>query len=627
MEDLGFLCDPAANKSDFLTSVSAPAIRTIALGFEDLIAPDFKGRLAEYSGLQRIGGLRQALIGGSLFYNTPDNTTGLFIKGGLLFFSLLYPTFIALAEVTDSFVGRPVITDIPIILFQISYFGILINLVSALAIIQLFRLIGAAFPNFDVVTKASGFTIVAAFTYIGYMIPKPDIYPYSSRSTLWLTRSKYCSQTSSTTSEGYSPEIGGGQVYTGVRSTPPRQSLAQLWYSLRLKQIGEGGRGLLIPHKKQKKVPKAAIEKPSENSGSDSEKSNAIIDNQLVNNTSPGTLGTLMGSLGRKDYTTRRSSSTYVEQIDIYELLFTNREIPREEKLRYIDTIIKLLQLEDLEHTLIGHPSTAVLVTIHQPSADLFAQFDTLLLLAKGSKTIYFSDIGYYTKTVKKYFANYSALCPREANPTEHIIEVVLGSLSKASAISNNASLRSLVSSLSPPVLSPSFSLSLSIVITYIRRARRRVPFVTSLIVSKLPYLVVYGTLYFMCWYWTTGLPNNTKWVGSTFFVIIFYEMLYTGIRQSIAMYAPSATFVSLVNPLVITTLVLFCASYELSIPTRSILTSHFRLYYLDPFNYLFGAFLTFTTFSVDITCERGELAVFNPPTNETCGDYLSTYQ
>lgn len=56
-------------------------------------------------------------------------------------------------------------------------------------------------------------------------------------------------------------------------------------------------------------------------------------------------------------------------------------------------------------------------------------------------------------------------------------------------------------------------------------------------------------------------------------------------------------------------------------------LTSHFRLYYLDPFNYLFGAFLTFTTFSVDITCERGELAVFDPPANETCGDYLSTYQ
>jgi ABC-type multidrug transport system permease subunit len=56
-------------------------------------------------------------------------------------------------------------------------------------------------------------------------------------------------------------------------------------------------------------------------------------------------------------------------------------------------------------------------------------------------------------------------------------------------------------------------------------------------------------------------------------------------------------------------------------------LTSYVRLYYLDPFNYLFGAFLTFTTSSVDINCEQGELAVFDPPANETCGEYLSTYQ
>jgi ABC-type multidrug transport system permease subunit len=37
------------------------------------------------------------------------------------------------------------------------------------------------------------------------------------------------------------------------------------------------------------------------------------------------------------------------------------------------------------------------------------------------------------------------------------------------------------------------------------------VSFVTSLIVSELPYLVVCGVLNFVCWYWTAGLPNDTK--------------------------------------------------------------------------------------------------------------------
>jgi ABC-type multidrug transport system permease subunit len=49
------------------------------------------------------------LIGGSLFYNTLDNTAGLFIKGGLLFFSLLYPTFIALVEVMDLFISQRIL--------------------------------------------------------------------------------------------------------------------------------------------------------------------------------------------------------------------------------------------------------------------------------------------------------------------------------------------------------------------------------------------------------------------------------------------------------------------------------------------------------------------------------------
>src|SRR5699024_9867987 len=73
----------------------------------------------------------------------------------------------------------------------------------------------------------------------------------------------------------------------------------------------------------------------------------------------------------------------------------------------------------------------AVLVTIHQPSAQLFAQFDTLLLLSKGGKTVYFGDIGENAKTVKGYFAGHGAHCDPSANPAEHIIDVVSGHLSQ----------------------------------------------------------------------------------------------------------------------------------------------------------------------------------------------------
>lgn len=139
------------------------------------------------------------------------------------------------------------------------------------------------------------------------------------------------------------------------------------------------------------------------------------------------------------------------------------RGTPTEEKLRYVDTIVDLLELNDLQHTLIGRPGAglsveqrkrhtigvelvakpsilifldeptsgldgqaayntvrflrklaeagqAILVTIHQPSAQLFAQFDKLLLLAAGSKTVYFGDIGQNANTVKEYFGTTARL-------------------------------------------------------------------------------------------------------------------------------------------------------------------------------------------------------------------------
>jgi ABC-type multidrug transport system ATPase subunit len=176
--------------------------------------------------------------------------------------------------------------------------------------------------------------------------------------------------------------------------------------------------------------------------------------------------------------------TTVREALEFSALLRQSRETPREEKIAYVNTIIDLLELHDLADTLIGEvgaglsveqrkrvtigvelvakPSLlifldeptsgldgqsafntvrflkklaaagqAVLVTVHQPSAQLFAQFDTLLLLAKGGKTVYFGEIGEEAQTVREYFGRYGAPCPPHVNPAEHMIDVVSGHLSQ----------------------------------------------------------------------------------------------------------------------------------------------------------------------------------------------------
>ncbi|KAL4882943.1 ABC-2 type transporter-domain-containing protein [Aspergillus karnatakaensis] len=77
----------------------------------------------------------------------------------------------------------------------------------------------------------------------------------------------------------------------------------------------------------------------------------------------------------------------------------------------------------------------AILCTIHQPSALLFQQFDRLLLLAKGGRTVYFGDIGENSRTLIDYFTrNGAEPCAADQNPAEWMLHVI-GAAPGSSAI------------------------------------------------------------------------------------------------------------------------------------------------------------------------------------------------
>lgn len=68
----------------------------------------------------------------------------------------------------------------------------------------------------------------------------------------------------------------------------------------------------------------------------------------------------------------------------------------------------------------------AILCTIHQPSAILMQEFDRLLFLAKGGRTIYFGELGNNMRELISYFERKgSSRCPESANPAEWMLEVI----------------------------------------------------------------------------------------------------------------------------------------------------------------------------------------------------------
>lgn len=62
---------------------------------------------------------------------------------------------------------------------------------------------------------------------------------------------------------------------------------------------------------------------------------------------------------------------------------------------------------------------TPVMMTLHQPSSEIFHLFDDVLVLHKG-QTVYFGDVG----TITNHFENLGKPCPPKFNPADHVLFV-----------------------------------------------------------------------------------------------------------------------------------------------------------------------------------------------------------
>lgn len=163
----------------------------------------------------------QALIVGSLFYNLPNTSAGVFPRGGVIFFMLLFNALLALAELTAAFESRPIllkhksfsfyrpaayaiaqtVIDIPLVLIQVFIFDIVVYFMANLSrtasqffisllllwiitmtMYAFFRAIGALVGSLDVATRITGVAIQALVVYTGYLIPPSKMHPWFS----WL---------------------------------------------------------------------------------------------------------------------------------------------------------------------------------------------------------------------------------------------------------------------------------------------------------------------------------------------------------------------------------------------------------------------------------------------------------
>ncbi|KAL4754751.1 hypothetical protein BDW72DRAFT_200447 [Aspergillus terricola var. indicus] len=416
------------------------------------------------------------------------------------------------------------------------------------------------------------------------------------------------------------------------------------------------------------------------------------------------TMGVVSGSMlvdGRlRDQSFQRKTG-YVQQQDLHLATSTVREalrfsailrqpthLSRQEKLDYVEEVIKLLGMEAYADAIVGVPGEGLnveqrkrltigvelaakpqlLLFLDEPTSGLDSQtswFDRLLLLASGGKTIDFGEIGPNSSTLSNYFVrNRSHELPPGDNPAEWMLEVIGAAPGSHTEIDwvktwrespeyakvkeHLAELRATLSAKPVDTSDPSalskfaapFSVQLwecPVTQRSLYEARERPSkayswkaFMAANIIAELPWNSLMAAPIFFCWYYPIRLYNNAKPTdavterGGLMFLLIWTFLLFT----------------STLAHMIIT-------SIELAETAGNVANLLFSLYLIfcgvlstpdampgfwifmyrgSPFTYLVSAMLSTGLSGTDVECEPVEYLTFAPPDSQTCGDYMQAY-
>ena len=171
----------------------------------------------------------QSLVVGSLFYDTPTTSSGVFLRGGVMFFLVLFNMALGGSETMAGFEGKPImlkhkslafhrpaalavaqfLVDGPIIAMQVLLFEIIIyflaNLgrtasqfflsafclwLTSLTMYTLFRAVAAVFRSPDMAMGFAGVTLQLLVLCLGYVVPPQSMVPWF-RWIKWINPLQY----------------------------------------------------------------------------------------------------------------------------------------------------------------------------------------------------------------------------------------------------------------------------------------------------------------------------------------------------------------------------------------------------------------------------------------------------
>lgn len=148
--------------------------------------------------------------------------------------------------------------------------------------------------------------------------------------------------------------------------------------------------------------------------------------------------------------------------------------------------------------------------------------------------------------------------------------------------------------------------------------------FCTATVVTEIPISILSSVIYWVIWYYATGLPTDSSTAGYVFFMTMLFFLFQASWGQWICAFAPSFTVISNVLPFFFVMFGLFNGVVR---PYASMPAFwRYWIYYLMPSTYWIGGVIAATLRDITVTCGPGETALFNPPPGQTCAQYASAF-
>ncbi|KAI1849200.1 hypothetical protein JX265_008610 [Neoarthrinium moseri] len=150
------------------------------------------------------------------------------------------------------------------------------------------------------------------------------------------------------------------------------------------------------------------------------------------------------------------------------------------------------------------------------------------------------------------------------------------------------------------------------------------VAFCTANIVAEVPAAIISGFLYWVLWYWATGLPTESSVSGYAFLMTVLFFLFTNSWGQWICAFAPSFTVISNVLPFFFVMFGLFNGVVR---PYSSLpVFWRYWMYWVNPSTYWIGGMLAATLDGAPIQCADEETARFDPPPDQTCQAYAGIF-